>query len=119
MPNFEKFRRSNITSGAVPMVAIHQRGVLAFNEQAFEALGKPEAIELFFDRDEMMIGLQGAPRNSPDSYAVRHHTKHSSQIAGQSFLEFYEIPLDLRGRRYRAELQGGMLTVDLRQDPEA
>jgi hypothetical protein len=118
LPNFEKFRRSNITSGAVPMVAIHQRGVFAFNEQAFEALGKPEAIELFYDRDETIIGLQGAPRNSPDSYAVRHHTKHSSQIAGQSFLEFYDIPPEVRGRRYRAELQGGMLTVDLREEPE-
>lgn len=118
MAKFEKFRRSNITSGAVPMVALHQRGVIALNQQAFEALKEPEGIELFFDRDTLSIGLKGAPRNSPDSYAVRHHTKSSSQIAGQSFLEFYEVPHDLRGRRYRAELEDDMLVVDLRQEPE-
>lgn len=118
MPNFEKFRRSNITSGAAPMVAIHARGVLAFNQQALDALEKPEAVELFYDREATIIGMKGAPRSSPDSYVVRHHTRNSAQIAGQSFLEFYEIPREVRGRRYRAELQDGMLTVDLRQEPE-
>jgi hypothetical protein len=115
---FEKFRRSNITSGAVPMVAIHLRGVFALNEQAFEALGKPEAIELYYDREARVIGMKGAPRSSPDSYAVRHHAKHSSQISGQSFLEFYDVAKDYRGRRYRAERNDDMLTVDLTQEPE-
>jgi len=115
---FEKFRRSNITAGATPMVAVHQRGVIAFNPQAYEALGKPEAIELYYDREARTIGLKGAPRSSPDSYAVRHHTKLSSQISGQSFLEFYDIPDNFRGRRYRAEHNGDMLTVDLTQEQE-
>ncbi|MGI8867129.1 MAG: hypothetical protein ACR2G1_10390 [Rubrobacteraceae bacterium] len=118
MPNFEKFRRSNITSGAVPMVSIHLRGIMALNEQAQEALGKPDAIELFYDREDRIVGMKSAPRSSPDAYAVRHHAKHSSQIAGQSFLEFYEIPQNVRGRRYKAEKDGDFLTVDLTQDPE-
>lgn len=100
------------------MVAIHLRGIMALNQQAQDALGNPDAIELFYNKEEQVIGMQGAPRSSPDSYAVRHHAKHSSQISGQSFLEFYDIPPDVRGRRYRAELDEGMLTVDLRQEPE-
>jgi hypothetical protein len=100
------------------MVAIHVRGVLAFNSQALDALEKPEAVELFYDRDAMIIGMKGASRSSPDSYVVRHHTRNSAQIAGQSFLEYYDIPPEVRGRRYRAEVQDEMLTVDLRQEPE-
>lgn len=118
MENFEKFRRSNITSGPEPMVSIHLRGIMALNQQAQDALGNPDAIELFYNRKDKMIGMKGARRSSPDSYVVRHHAKHSSQISGQSFLEFYEIPRGVRGRRYKAERNGDMLTVDLTQDPE-
>lgn len=118
MLNFEKFRRSNITSGAVPMVSIHLRGIMALNQQAREALGNPDAIELFYDQEERVIGMKGALRSSPDAYAIRHHARHSSQIAGQSFLEFYDIPQNVRGRRYKAEKDDTFLTVDLTQDPE-
>lgn len=100
------------------MVSIHLRGILALNQQAQEALGNPDAIELFYDREYRIIGMKGAPRSSPDAYTVRHHAKHSSQIAGQSFLEFYNVPQSVRGRRYRAEKDGVFLTVDLTQDPE-
>jgi hypothetical protein len=35
--------RVNATSGGVPLVSIHLRGVFALNQQAYEALGEPEA----------------------------------------------------------------------------
>jgi hypothetical protein len=37
------------------MVSIHLRGVFALNEQAFQALGVQEAVELFKDRDEWIF----------------------------------------------------------------
>lgn len=116
---FEKFHRVNATSGGVPMVSIHLRGVFALNQQAFEALGEPDAVELFKRRGEWVIGFGAAAADSPDSYKVRHHTKHSHQVAGKAFLEFYEIPRDMWGRRYKATpLGNNMIAVDLNQIPE-
>ena len=118
MPNFEKFRRYKITSEPVPMVAVHVRGLFALNEVAYDALNRPEAIELFYDRDEKVIGFKGAKRGSPDSYAVRHHTKHSYQVEGRSFMKFYELPEDAAGRRHKAEMIGDILAVDLKQSED-
>lgn len=116
---FEKFHRVNATSGGVPMVSIHLRGVFALNQQAFEALGEPEAVELFKQRGMWIIGFGAASVDSPDGYKVRHHTKHSHQVAGKAFLEFYEIPQDMWGRRYKAEpLGNNMLAVNLIQMSE-
>lgn len=121
MPNFEKFRRYKVTEAPTPMVAFHVRGLFALNELAYDALKRPEAIELFYDRGEKIIGLKGASKGSPDSYAVRHHTKHSYQVEGRSFIKFYGIPEEAAGRRYTAEMIGDILAVDLKQqlDDEA
>ena len=97
------------------MVAFHVRGLFALNELAYDALNRPEAIELFYDRGEKIIGLKGSSKESPDSYAVRHHTKHSYQVEGRSFIKFYGIPQEAAGRRYRAEMMGEILAVDLKQ----
>jgi hypothetical protein len=116
---FEKFHRVNATSGGMPMVSIHLRGVFALNREAYEALGEPEAVELFKDRDEWVIGFGAALEDSPDSYKVRHHTTHSHQVAGKAFLEFYGVPKEMWGRRYKAErLPSNMISVDLTQSPE-
>ena len=56
---------------------------------------------------------------SPEAYKIRHHTKHSHQVAGNAFLEFYENPEGMWGRRYKAEpLGNNMLAVNLMQIPE-
>ena len=52
---FERFHRVNATSGGVAMVSIHLRGVFALKQQAYEAIGEPEAVELFKQRDEWIM----------------------------------------------------------------
>jgi hypothetical protein len=118
MPQFEKFHRYKVTADPVPTVAFHKRGLFALNELAYDALKRPEAIELFYDASEMVIGFKGATRDSPDAYAVRHHTKHSYQVEGRGFVRFYEIPEEAGGKRYRAEMVGDILAIDLKQQLE-
>ena len=118
MPNFEKFRRYKVTADPVPIVAFHTRGLFALNELAYEALNRPEAIELFYDPSEMVIGFKGATRDSPDAYAVRRHTKHSYQVEGRGFIRYYKIPEEAGGKRYRAEMIDDILTIDLKQQLE-
>lgn len=118
MPNFEKFHRYKVTADPVPTVAFHARGLFALNELAYDALNRPEAITLFYDPDEKVIGLKGSSREDPDSYAVRHHTKHSYQVEGRAFVKYYEMPQEAAGRRYRAEMIDDILAIDLKQQLE-
>ena len=118
MPQFEKFRRYKVTEAPTPMVAFHVRGLFALNELAYDALNRPEAIELLYDRDEKIIGFKASTRESPDAYAVRHHTKHSYQVEGRGFIRYYGIPEEAGGKRYRAEMIDDILAVDLKQQLE-
>jgi hypothetical protein len=118
VPSSEKFRRYKVTEAPNPMVAFHLRGLFALNELAYDALKRPEAIELFYDRDERVVGFKTSTCASPDSYAVRHHTKHSYQVEGRSFIKFYGIPEEEAGRRYAAEMIDDILAVDLKQQFE-
>lgn len=115
MPQFEKLFRYKVTEAPTPIVSFHARGLFALNELAYDALKRPEAIELFYDRNEQIIGFKASTRESPDSYVVRHHTKHSYQVEGRSFIKFFEIPKGAAGRRYRAEMIDDILAVDLKQ----
>lgn len=116
---FQKFRRSDLRSAGAPLVAIHKRKLFALDQSAWERLGSPEAVELYYSaKGRGVIGFKGASRNSPDSYVVRHHTKYSHQVEGRAFFRFYEIPDEVTGRRYRAEMAGDVLTVDLNQDSD-
>lgn len=118
-PSFEKFRRYKVTEGDIPIVSLHLRGIFALNKNAFDALGQPEALEILYAPEERVIGFKASSRSSPDSYAVRNSTKTAFQVEGRSFLKYYKIPDEARGRRYRAELvDNDLLTVDLNQDAE-
>jgi hypothetical protein len=67
------------------MVSIHLWDVFALNQQAFEALGESEAVELFKQCGGWIIGFGASVADSPDAYKIRHHTKHSHQVAGKAF----------------------------------
>jgi hypothetical protein len=117
-PQFEKFRRSAVTAASVPIVAIHKRKLFAMNQLAYELIGEPEAVELFYAPFDQVIGIRPASRESPDAYVVRHHTRFSHQVEGKSFMSFYDIPDEVTGRRYKAELLDNVLAVNLKQKPE-
>ncbi len=118
LPQFEKFRRAATSAAHVPIVAIHKRKLFAMNQLAYESIGEPEAVELFYAPSDQVIGIRPAPRESPDAYMVRHHTRFSHQVEGKRFMNFYGIPDEVTGRRYKAELLDNVLAVDLKQTPE-
>ena len=42
----------------VPRVTLNDRGVMRLNKLAWEALGSPSAVKLFFDENELVIALK-------------------------------------------------------------
>jgi hypothetical protein len=102
-------------STQTPAITIQKRAAISFNTAAFEALGKPRAVELLYDREEQLIAIKPASASSPNGYVVRGVGKSGAThvVSGKAFLNYYGIPFDA-ARRWTAELQDDMLVIDLK-----
>lgn len=56
------------------------RGDIYMNGIGWECLGKPEAVELMFDKNRDVIGLKKVPTWQEDSFPVRHKKGSSGKI---------------------------------------
>jgi hypothetical protein len=113
---FETFKRRHMPSTEDPALTIQKRGALSLNTAAYEALGSPKYVELLYDRDERLIGVRKASAATPHAYSVRGvgNNEATRVVSGKAFLSYYGIPRDV-ARRWIAEVQDGMLVVDLKQ----
>ncbi len=117
---FEKWHRHRVMSGDQPTVAIHARGLLSLNMEAWTEMGKPDAVELYFKPSGVgVIGIKSATRESPDAYVVRHQSQTAHHVEARAFMKFYDVSSEARGRRYRVEMDGDLLIVDLNQGAES
>ena len=80
--------------------------LLLVNRTATEALGVPERVLLFFDRDRRLAGIRKAAADDPRSYSAtpRSNGKQVS-IAASRFVRHHRIA----DGKYPAELEDGML----------
>jgi hypothetical protein len=116
-PNFQVFRKRMSAALKKPAVTIQKAGGISFNAAAYEALGRPEAIELLFDPETRIMGARPVAPSETHSYPVRPpSTKRDPGfiISGKAFTAFYDIPTDVARRRL-AYLQDGILCVDLNE----
>ena len=95
-------------------VTIQRAGrTIAFNEAAFVALGRPEALELLYDRGRSIVGLRAASKDAEHAYQVRHNTRGTTHmVSGELFTKYYGITADV-ARRWRGVMEGDVLCVDL------
>lgn len=49
--------------------------------------------------------------------SLPHYTKHSYQVEGRSFIDYYGIPEEAAERRYGAEMIEDIPAVDPKQQP--
>jgi ribosomal protein L17 len=116
MPNFEVFDRRSRPFFVQPLVTIQRRGIMSLNQAAYEALGNPQAVELLFDRAERVMGLRAVDQHAPHAYPLPQQGNSSNHlVAGKAFVKFYGIDTSV-ARRYRAEMLGNVLAVDLKQE---
>ena len=116
---FETFQRQRVAAGRDPAVTIQRKGVISLNIPAYEALGKPEAVELLYDRVEKLVGLRKADPSVEHAYMVRglgRAQRYNSNwlISGTAFTQFYEIPTET-ARRWIGSMQDDMLVIDLKE----
>ncbi len=112
---FEVFTRRSTPIIKDHYVAIHKRGTISLNRSAVEALGQPEAIQLLFNREKRIIAFRPVEPKTEGAYPLRRQQQSNSWlVAGQAFLNFYDIDHGIT-RRYIGELRDKMLRIDLTQ----
>jgi hypothetical protein len=110
---FETFTRQRRV-GRQPFVTIQKKGVIGLNGAAFEALDRPEAVELLYDRDERRVALRKVDGSVEHAYQVRAPVKNHATwlVSGSAFVSYYEIDTSASVRR-AAHMEGDLLIVNL------
>ena len=113
----ELFDRRLAPLNKAPLVTIQRRGNFSFTHAAHELLGKPDAIELLYDREEHLIGIRPADPRSTTAFALRPAVadRPASPLVttAASFTAFYDIDTSV-SRRWTPELRDGLLLIDLK-----
>ena len=116
MPNFELFERTNARVAKEPTLTVTVRGTLNLNEPAFTALGTPEAVVLLYAREDAIVGLRPAGRETENAYVVGVLGKDgkSRTIVAREFCTWIEADLSA-ARRYPLTVDAdGIGCVNLR-----
>lgn len=115
--NFETFSLRATPIEQRPLGTIQRRHSFSLNRTAYEALGRPAAVELLFDRDDQVLGLRPVDPSERHAYPVRRQQASESYLlAFQAFARYYGIPVG-EPRRYEGHMEDGILVFDLKQEP--
>ena len=114
MPNWEVFDRKARPSVKQPLVSLQASGNFSMNEASYNAIGRPDFVELLYDRDERIVGFRGANDKSPHSYPITPQANgRTFQTGGRAFCSYHDIPTG-KARRFAGELIDGVLAVNLK-----
>lgn len=114
---FEVFDKRASGASKHPYVTVQRRGPFGINQAAYKLMGKPEAVELLYDRDQERIGFRPVSPDRPQAFPVRAQGKNSAtfMVAGQSFSRHYGLDTSV-ARRYAVQMEDDVLVLDLRGD---
>lgn len=115
-PQFEPFKRSSARIVSAPMMSVQRHGTMSLNQASFEALGKPDAVLLMFDRQQQIVGLKLAEDSNPDAYTVQKQPTGNSYIINtQSFYKFWKIDVSVARRFGAIEYGHGVVGINLQE----
>lgn len=98
-----------------PSATIQKGGYLTISEAAYQQLGRPDAVALYYNGADQQIGMKGS--RADYAYDLRSHpTGRSYRVAStRGFMSHYDIPTD-KARKYpaRYDEKEKMLIIDLK-----
>lgn len=101
MANFEVFTRRNPPSSPGPTLTLTKRGVLTLNTAAYEAIGRPDSVQLLWDRDNRIVGVR--PAAGADTYNINKTNLMINAAAFTRWVGFkstHDMPNALRWDAY-------------------
>jgi hypothetical protein len=112
---FKVFEKGSAPIQTVPSVTIQKRGLISMNRAAHALLHEAEAVELMWDADRKVIGLNPTDPGNVNAYPVRPQVADSTKgpllIAGNLFTKF--IGLDTtEAHRWTPTVEEGVLCID-------
>lgn len=114
---FDRHRRARSHALSAPLaVSIHRRGAISMSAAAYDAIGKPGAVELLYDRAEQIVGLRPVAPEVGHAYPVRAQGGQPGGpfiVAGRAFTKHFGIDTSV-ARRLPAIVEDGVLCVDLK-----
>ena len=114
MPNWEMFDRKARPRAKQPMVTLQASGTFSMNEASYDAIGRPDQVELLYDKKAQIIGFRPASDKSPHSYPIKPQPNgRTYQTGGRAFCAYYDIEHP-KARRFGGELIDGVLAIDLK-----
>lgn len=109
----ERWDRKAAPRSTVPLVTIQKDGLFSLNEAAVKAMGEPNFVEIYYDRDNAIIAFAPSAENNPAAYPPRKQpTGAIWYVAGQMFTRHYDIDTTI-ARRYPVEVEDNVLFVNL------
>lgn len=104
-------------------VSMGMDGDIYMNQRALIYLGDPKAVNLYFDKDNLQIGIKAAQSNDPDAYTLttrggtrkgEHNTGTGKKLHASAFMAHYSLSFQ-RERRIAMDsrLRDDMIVIDL------
>ena len=96
-------------------VTINQKGLIYMNARAYQALGRPKAVAIYYNREDDAIALEPAyPRFIQNFPVVKH--MYGWMVHTSSFCRHFRIAIPSTQRFIRPEItQEGQLILKLRE----
>lgn len=118
--DLELFEGRRTRPAGAPTLGIQRRGNLSLNASAFELLGEPEAVHLYYSPSSHVIAIKAVSNDTPQSYPVRKQQNARSFLIGaRSFLNRYGVPFEDQqdASTFTVKLIEGMGIVELSDVP--
>lgn len=113
MPDWKVYDRKSKPRVTQPLVTLQAAGTFSMNEAAYEALGRPEQVDLLYSEEERLIGFRAADDTSPHSYPISPQPNgRTYQTGGKAFCSYFGIETGT-ARRFAAKMIDDVLSIDL------
>ena len=110
------FDRKSQPKTREPRITLQASGNFSFNEVAYEALGRPEFVEMLYHEGEKLIGFRAATEKSAHAYPIgAQANSRTFQTSGRAFCSAFGIETGT-ARRFAPKAEGELLVVDLKDE---
>lgn len=119
--DLQLFEGRRTRPGGSPTLTIQKRGNFSLNASAFELMGEPEAVHLYYSPSAHLVALKPVAKDTPNSYPVRKQQNARSWLIGaRSFLNQHGIPFENQEylASFTVSLVQGMGAVTLTEQPQ-
>jgi hypothetical protein len=117
--DMEVYVKGKVSPIEEPAISVTKSGYFVYNPPAYEALGRPAAVEYLYSPSTGILGFRAANPDATHTFPVYPQGKSRNwQSAGKSFRTHYQIPPVEKAVRRIAELHGDTLYIDLGAEAE-